>query len=313
MLSVIDLRTGNEFFGGLKTVLCLGNFDGVHRGHSELVRRTVGLRDRLSSEFPEILGGAWCFKQPPADFLSRGQTHKQLTTVDEKLEMFASLGLDVAILGDFCELRDLSCTEFIENILKKDCGCVSTVCGFNFRFGKNGAGTPDNLVSAFGKNAEIVSRVTFDGVTVSSSEIRSLILNGDMEAAAKMLGRPYSLTATVEHGKRLGNILGSPTINQFFAANKLVLPSGVYVGRAEFEEKSYPAVINVGSNPTVSGDEKLRAESHIIGFSGDLYGKTVKTSFIKKLREEQKFDSLEALKKAIQRDICLTKEYFNNK
>lgn len=311
MLSFIDLRTGRELSGRFRAVLCLGNFDGVHKGHAELISRTVGLRDRLSSEFPEILGGAWCFKQLPADFLSSGVTHRQITTTDEKLEAFASLGLDMAILGDFEELRGLSPTDFIENILKNECGCVSTVCGFNFRFGKNGVGTPEYLVKAFGVNAEVVTPVTVDGVTVSSSEIRKLILNGDTEAAAEMLGRPYSLTATVEHGKKLGNVLGSPTINQFFGSNKLVLPSGVYIGTTEFDNNTFPAVVNVGNNPTIVGNEKLRAESHIIGFSGDLYGKTVKTSFIKKLREEQKFDSLEELKNAIQRDVCHTKEYFN--
>ena len=126
-----------------------------------------------------------------------------------------------------------------------------------------------------------------------------------------MLGRPYSLKATVEHGKRLGSALGSPTINQFFNSGKLIPPTGVYIGTAEIDGKVYPAVVNVGSNPTIIEKEKLRAESHIIGFSGDLYGKTVKTSFIKKLRDEQRFDSLEALKSAIQRDIALTKEYFN--
>ena len=126
-----------------------------------------------------------------------------------------------------------------------------------------------------------------------------------------MLGRPYALTAKVEHGKKLGNILGSPTINQFFDSNKVIPATGVYIGTVEFDSKIYPSVVNIGNNPTILGNEKLRAESHIIGFSGDLYGKTVKTSFVKKIREEQKFDSLEALKNAIQRDIALTKEYFN--
>lgn len=311
MLSFVDLRTGKEFFGCLKTVLCLGNFDGVHKGHAELIRRTVGLRNILSSSVPEILGGAWCFRQLPADFLSPNVGHRQITTTDEKLEEFASLGLDIAILGDFEELRRLSPLNFIENTLKKECGCVSTVCGFNFRFGKDGKGTADDLVSAFGESAEVVPPVTLEGVTVSSSEIRKLILQGDTETAEKMLGRPYSLTATVEHGKKLGNLLGSPTINQFFDSNKLIPSAGVYIGTVDIEDKTYASVVNIGNNPTIMGNEKLRAESHIIGFSGDLYGKTVKTSFIKKIRAEQKFDSLEALKNAIQHDIALTKEYFN--
>lgn len=310
MLSFVDLRTGDELVGDYSSVLCLGNFDGVHIGHAELIRRTIAQRKKLSESFSGILGGAWCFLQPPADFLYGDKT-PQITSTDEKLALLSELGLDFAVLGEFSELRNMSPHSFVEVVLKKKCRCVSTVCGFNYSFGKGGEGGPDLLKKMFSDdNAIVIPEVTLCGETVSSTGIRKLLASGDVEAAMAMMGRPYCLTSRVEHGKMLGRALGFPTINQQYPKGKILLKNGVYCGMAEFDGTKRYAVINVGVKPTVSIGQAESIEANIIDFSGDLYGKEVKISFFKRLRPECKFDSVEELAKAVHLDIAETRKYF---
>lgn len=312
MLTFIDLHTGQELTGEFSSVLCLGNFDGVHKGHSALISKTLGLKAELSRNLPGILGGAWCFRQPPADFLSP-QLQMHITSVDEKLELFASAGLDIAILGEFLAFKDMSPYDFSRNILKDACGCVSTVCGFNFRFGAGGSGTPEDLRGFFGDKCAVIDPVTVDGMTVSSTAIRELIGKGDVENAEIMLGRPYAVKLTVEHGKKLGRTLGIPTVNQFFPNDRLRPLDGVYASFTELDGKIYPSVSNVGLNPTVYDGGKVRCETHIVGYSGDLYGQKVKVSFCKYLRGEKKFASIDELSAAMKRDMRIAEEYIRTK
>ena len=309
MMTYIDLRTGAEMFGCRSSVLCLGTFDGVHRGHAELIEQTLLMRDRLKEDDLQILGGAWCFRQPPAEFLF-GETHLCLTTLEEKLNLFSKMGLDIAVLGDFSELRNMPHTDFAENILKDKLGCEASVCGFNFKFGKGGEGTAADLVSVLGKECRVISPVTVGGNTVSSSLIRKYLSDGDAESAKEMLGRPYFSELTVVKGKMLGRQWGIPTINQFFTEEKFVPRKGVYATTSEVDGKTYMSVTNVGTNPTV-GDVGIRCETHIIGFDGDLYGEKIKVNFHKFLRGEQKFNSISELTDAIKKNIHDTKHYFN--
>ncbi len=302
MLKFIDLHTGCEAKEGRASVLCLGNFDGVHIGHSALIEKTVEKRDELG-----ILGGAWCFRQPPADFLlSSPQT--RLTTLDEKLELFAEKGLDIAVLADFEQLRSTPPEVFVREILIKNCSCLSAVCGFNFRFGKNGAGKPTDLVG-FAHGSFTIDPVKLDGKTVSSTAVRELLLAGDAETAARMLGSPYSISGEIGHGRALGKKLGMPTINLAFPENKLIPRLGVYASKVTLDGKEYISVSNVGKNPTVGGNE-IRCETHIIDFDREIYGKKVKVSLCSHLRGEQAFKSTDALVAAVMNDIESTRKYF---
>ncbi len=302
MLKFIDLHTGCEAKGGRASVLCLGNFDGVHIGHSALIAKTVEKRNELG-----ILGGAWCFRQPPADFLL-STPPRRLTTLDEKLELFAKKGLDLAVLADFEVLRDTLPSVFVNEILIERCACRSAVCGFNFRFGKNGAGKPTDLVG-FADGSFTVDPVELDGQTVSSSVIRKLLLSGSAEMAAKMLGEPYSLTGEIGHGRALGRRLGMPTINLAFDERKLIPRLGVYASKVTLDGQEYISVSNVGKNPTVGGNE-VRCETHIIDFDREIYGERVKVSLCSHLRDEQHFENTAALVTAVMHDIETTRKYF---
>ena len=174
MFEIIDLSTGAVLSGCDSSVLCLGNFDGVHLGHAELIKNTVDLKNKLSENGKNILGGAWCFRQPPAELLF-GEKNICLTSLDEKLELFSNLGLDIAVLGDFPSLMNMPYRDFAETVLKRDLGCRAVVCGFNFKFGKGGQGTPTDLFEILGNDCRVVDPVTVDGKTVSSSFIRKYL------------------------------------------------------------------------------------------------------------------------------------------
>lgn len=309
MLEFIDLHTGSALVRRPPFVLCLGNFDGVHRGHMALVGRTLEEKAELSEKYPSILGGAWCFRQPPADFLS-GAPSLRITSTEEKLRLFAKAGLDAVILADFPECRDMSPEVFVTGMLGEMCNCKKAVCGFNFRFGQGGKGTPD-LLSALPEGYSELDPVKVGGVTVSSSAIRRLILSGDVGSAAEMLGRPFSVFLPVVHGKRLGRTLGLPTVNQHFGAHDLIPAHGVYAALAETDDgKTYPAAVNVGTNPTVKDDATVVCESHLLGFSGEIYGERVRVSFLSRLRGEKKFGGTDELAAAIRKDIENAEKYF---
>ena len=309
MQKIIDLHTGREASFCAPLVLCLGTFDGVHLGHRALIEETLKQKALLNDQYPDILGGAWCFSQPPAGFLFN-KAIPRITDLDEKLELFATAGLDVAVVGDFSVLRSLSASEFVENVLKRDCRCKKSVCGFNFRFGKNALGKPEDLASIEHGNV-LVPPVKIDDETISSSAIRQYIESGNVEKGSAMLGRNYSFTLPVVHGKTLGRKLGAPTLNQTIPEGVLIPSFGVYATRATVGGKTYCAVTNIGTNPTVSEDKTVKCETHILGFSGDIYGETVKTEFLKKLRGEMKFSGKDDLAAAIAADIRAAKQYFD--
>ena len=310
MIRIIDLKTMTETEAPLFSVLCLGNFDGVHIGHSALIKATVQAKERLSPSMAGLGSGAWLF-DPPSSVVRNPNAPPQLTTLDEKLTRFAALGLDYAFLADFATLRDLCTSDFVEKVLKQTCHCVYAVCGFNFRFAKNASGDAETLLSLMDGKGETVDRVTLDGETVSSSTIRRLLSEGNVEKANRMLGLPFTLTAEVLHGKARGKDLGVPTINQCFEKGTIRPLGGVYISKTFIEGTPFPSVSNVGTRPTFERGESVNCETHILGYNGDLYGKTLTVQFLKHLRNEVAFSSIDLLKKQLQQDIELTAKYFN--
>ena len=286
-------------------VLCLGNFDGVHVAHAALLREGMNLTQRLRKDLddPTVLCGVFCFIRPSGDYFLKENTHPtHLTTLRERIHALRDLGADLVWLCEFPAIRDLEPRDFVD-MLKTACGCVGVVCGYNHRFGKKAQGSSEILFEVFGNNrVTVVPALEADGAPVSSSRIRACLQKGDVETAAKLLGRPYALESRVLHGKSLGHTWGFPTANQNFPADRLIPAFGVYAVRCHTPQGIYPGVANIGLRPTVENPGRVNCETHIIGFSGNLYGKRIKVEFLKFLRPEQKFDSVEALTAAIRRD-----------
>jgi len=302
---VYDLHTmkGEESVSSPLSV-ALGNFDGVHLGHAQLIRECVGYAREKG-----IASAVWTFSDSAGELPNKPGV-LCLTSCEEKLDLIASMGVDYAILEDFSAVRDMTPEHFVREHLIKDCKAVCAVCGYNFRFGAGGVGTCDSLRELMKPYDTIVVPPVFaDGVPVSSTAIRALVENGDMSSAQRLLGRPFSFTAPVVDGKHLGRTMGIPTVNQNFPVGHVIPKKGIYACRVQFDGISRLGVANVGVRPTIANDlHKINCETHIIGFDGWLYGKNVKIAFLERLRDEKRFDSIEELKVQIECDIRMTLE-----
>ncbi len=278
--------------------LALGNFDGVHAGHAALLS--------AACEGARELGAG------PAVFTFRTSKAPALTTEEERMALFARAGIQTVFAAEFEGLRSLSPEDFIRRVLV-GMGAVGVVCGFNFRFGKGAAGDADllcRLCRQEGILCRILDAVMLEGITVSSTEIRRRLSEGDLEGVARLLGRPWSIGATVVHGRAVGGrLLSSPTLNLPIDRARKLPPFGVYFTRAQVEGISYPAITNLGVRPTF-GESEILAETHLLGVSGDFYGKQVTVEFLAFRRPERKFDSPEALADAIVQDIAAARAYF---
>ncbi len=282
----------------LPCVLALGNFDGIHVAHTALLSLAKMLK--TTSDAKRV--GVWCFDESIHDKKNGIKDPCKIITAEEKIRLFFENGMDFVVLADFEKFRNLPPTDFIENHLIHDLCCVGVVCGYNFKFGHNRLGTPQTLTEYFKDKCVVAKEIQIDNVTVSSTEIRKALADGDIETVNKFLGRPYSLRSVVTHGKKLGRQIGFPTANQTFPCGCAIPKFGVYATICTTEDrKRYVGVSNVGTRPTVEqGDNhKVNCETYILNFNGDIYDKELKVDFYLKLRDEKKFDSLSQLQSAI--------------
>ena len=289
--------------------LCLGHFDGVHIGHRALFDELKRLNATREHKLPL---GVLCFTTPPTSTLAKSPT-PQLTTLEEKLALIGAAGLDFAVLYDFPALKDMAPSDFVSKILIEECHAKMLVCGFNYSFGARGAGTPEKLKEWFeadGRAVSVMPPVTDGGMTVSSSLIRALLQGGHPDDAARLLSRPYTLRGKVSDGRRLGRTMGLPTANLTFEGEALVPCHGVYATTVKVGEQAYRGISNVGVRPTVNQGRDVNCETFIFDFEGDLYGKEIEISFLHFLREEQRFEGLDALEAQIRCDIERAKQYF---
>ena len=308
-MTVIHLKTMREASPPPFSVVCLGNFDGVHMGHMALIREAVRQKSTLGKAYDGIASGACFFRTPPSDYILTVPI-PQLTTFKQKLKLFAECGLDYAFVMDFEDIGSLSPTEFVETVLKDTCQCVFAVCGFNFHFGKNAAGNADILRTLMDGALSVIEPIRVDGNIVSSSAIRQRISEGNMHLIPPLLGRPYCVETEVLHGKALGRTIGIPTINQYFPGNLAIPKLGIYITKATINGIDFPSVTNVGIRPSVDDGTQVNCETHILDFAGDLYGQQAKVQFIKRLRDEIRFESIDALREQIRRDIAATHAYY---
>jgi riboflavin kinase/FMN adenylyltransferase len=286
-----------EFGGGVVTI---GNFDGVHMGHRALISATREQADRLQG--PAV---AVTFDPPPHQILFPGPIRPPLTNMSERAELLHSTGvIHVVILRTSPALLALSPEAFFEDVLVRQLGANAIVEGHDFRFGRNRAGNNETLrklCSAAGLAFVEVPQLMFQGEPVSSSRVRSAIVRGDVGLAKELLTRPHRVTGTVITGAKRGRTIGFPTAN--LGEVSTVLPgNGVYAVRAFVEGQSYPAAANIGPNPTF-GEDAQKIEIHLIGFSGDLYGKSLTVEFIARLRDTRPFPGVAELVEQLKEDV----------
>ena len=287
------------------TAIALGFFDGVHLGHAALLRETRALADAQG-----LRALALSFDVHPQTAL--GHPAPLLSTMDLRERLLREdFGMDAVEFLHFAGLMRMPWRQFFEEVLLGRYQARQLVCGYDYRFGAGGEGTAEKLAALCcerGIGCVIVPPVTLDGQVVSSTHIRGLIARGEVEEAARFLGRPYRLTGTVVHGTGLGHKIGIPTAN--LAPGELLLPGqGVYITRAWVGEDACPAVTNVGVKPTVDGDA-LTVESWLPDFDGDLYGRELAVDFCRYLRQEQRFGSVEALRAEIVNNAEQARAYF---
>jgi riboflavin kinase/FMN adenylyltransferase len=294
-----------------KRVIALGFFDGVHLGHGALLRRVVECASREGA-----IPSAVTFDHHPKDLIPGAEKVPLLNTpADRESLMHRLYGIQEVIVLPFDRhMREMHWHDFVTDILVRQYGAVHRVGGHDFRFGKNGQGDPvrlQALCAQLGLGCDIIGKVELDSVTVSSTYIRALIAQDNMERAVDYLGHPHTLSGPVVHGKQLGRTIGIPTANLVIPDGVLMLPFGVYATKVCIAGKEYQAVTNVGVRPTVEHTDQVTVEPWIMDFDGDLYGQTIRVDFYKHLRGERKFSSVNELKQEILRNAQQTRAYFS--
>jgi riboflavin kinase/FMN adenylyltransferase len=300
------------------TVLTIGNFDGVHRGHRALLEALVQKANALGLP-PAVL----TFEPHPREFFDPANAPTRLATLREKLELLADHGVAIAMVARFnAAFAKLSADAFVDDVLVKALRVRHVMIGDDFRYGAKRAGGFHHLQqkgAELGFQVEAMHSVLIDGERVSSSAVRAALDAGDMNLAASLLGRPYSMDGRVVHGDKRGRQLGFPTANIRIKHNPLPM-MGVFAVEVRCQESMDPecknsadflrGVANLGIRPTVEGTRPL-LEIHLFDFAGDLYGKHLNVRFVKKIRNEMKFPGLDALRAQIALDSEAARAHFN--
>ena len=286
------------------SAVTVGNFDGVHVGHREIIRMVLNHAKMLSAPSAVIT-----FEPHPREVIFRGQPVPAIIPLAERARLIAELGIDLLGKVNFTHaFAAQGAEEFISAMAQKLTPKV-VVIGHDFRFGKDREGDEDFLRAAgarYGFEVEVVPAVEVDGKPVSSSRIRGLIQAGEMRRVRKLLGAPFHVVGEVISGHGRGRDLGFATANLKWEA-KLIPPDGVYAAMAYWNDHDCPAVVNIGDNPTF-GDSHVSIEAHLMGFTGDLYQKRLRIALLKRLRGEIKFNSPQALTEQIKLDVTQARD-----
>lgn len=291
--------------------VAIGTFDGVHIGHVKVIgsaaekAAALGVPTRVLT-FPDLPGDS---------IKTRARAPRIMSNALRERELINCGADDICYFDLKNGGSEYTAERFVDEVICGKLNAKEVFCGFNFRFGKGGSGDAERLkelLSCKGVELTVIEPVLIGEKPVSSSRIRSMIAEGDVENAALALGRAYSTDFEVEHGNRIGRSIGFPTVNNRFPIGRLLPGLGVYVTRTFVNGEWYGSVTNVGTRPTVGGQE-VTEETHILDFDGELYSKSVEVEYIKRLRSEKYFDSLEELRSQIKKDVLLAKEVLKEK
>ena len=279
--------------------LTIGNYDGIHLGHQAILKKLIS-----ESKSNNILSSVMTFEPHPREFFSPKLAPKRIISLREKLEYFDELKIDHVFIVNFNdEFSRKSYLDFIE-ILKKNIQAKKIIIGNDFRFGKQREGNIDKLIDS-SVDVCVMNKIEYKGERVSSTIIRESLAAGDLELAAMLLGRSYSISGKVVHGDKRGREIGFPTANIHMFHNRPPL-KGVFAVKLN----NMYGVANLGVRPTIAGFSKLNLEVHLFNFSKNIYGKHAHVTFLKKIRDEKKFENIDALKKQIKIVIDNVKKFF---
>ncbi len=290
-----------------KTAAAVGYFDGMHLGHKALISEMVKYAEE-NDLAPMLL----TFDM--SELRAAGKGKKDLFPRDDTLNAAEKLGAEIYAEIPFGKIRDMSPDDFCRKVLvgEKGLNCRAVFCGGDFRFGKDRSGTVADLKRCGDELryiVKVIDDVYINGEIVSTSRIKEAMKEGDVKTANGMLGRPYSIKGEVIHGNHLARGLGFPTANVLLPQGVVVPRKGVYLTETVAEGKRYRSITNIGTRPTLTDDVASTAETHIIDFCGDLYGKDIYVMFYEFIRDEQKFDSVDSLKQVVMDNIATARDY----
>ncbi len=293
-------------------VIALGFFDGVHLGHAALLRRTAE-----EAAARGVTPAVFTFDRVPKEVVT-GIPCPLINSPEDRADLVRRLyGIRDVIMVPFDhEMMTTSWEDFVTKILVERYHALHLVAGHDHHFGHKNQGTPELLAAKcaeLGLGCDIIPKVEIGGITVSSTYIRRLVELGQIERANRYLGHPHTLTQVVRHGRRIGRTIGIPTVNLTAPPHVLVPSHGVYATRVFLPDGTcYSAVTNVGTRPTVNNGTDITVEAWLLDFDGDLYGQTVRVEFYHHIRDEIRFDSLDALKREIMSNAETTRQYFSS-
>lgn len=277
--------------------MALGSFDGLHTGHVRVIKKCI-----QTAAAENLKPVVMLFERHPLLSLT-GEAPAALLTTGERDRILRTLGAYPVII-DFDRIRSLSCEEFVRDILAGELSARAVCCGFNYRFGIGGEGSADTLAALcekYGIKSDVTEQQCFENEPVSSTRIRKALLEGKPRQANSMLGRIFSYTLPVVRGDQRGRTMGFPTANQQLPLGFIVPKYGVYASQTEAHGGIYPSVTNIGVRPTV-GENKLLSETHILGYTGELYGENIRVGLLEYLREEKSFPDFSSLSEQIRSD-----------
>lgn len=300
---------GSTAPAGKRLALTIGNFDGVHRGHQAMLERTVTRARELRLE-----SCALTFEPHPREFFTPATAPARLTRLRDKLELMAAAGLDRVHVARFdARLASLAAERFVDAYVAHGLGAAWLLVGPDFRFGAKRGGDfalLKELAVRHGFELEAMPEVALLGERVSSSAVRAALAAGDLAAAERLLGRPYAMSGRIAHGEKLGRELGFPTAN--IQLPKRAPLAGIFVVECRLEGETLwrPGVASVGRRPTVNPTAAPLLEVHLLDYAADLYRRHLQVRFLRKLRDEKKYDDVPALRAAIAGDAALARSYF---
>ena len=290
------------------SVVAIGVFDGLHRGHQAVLAQLIDLARRYDATATVVT-----FDPSPASVLAPTRAPRQIATVDQRLEDLAVLGVEqVRVLTFSKALSSETAREFIERVLVGELHATCVLVGEGFHFGHNREGSPDllrELGVEFGFDV-VVAPTHGEGVRFSSSAVRAALADGDLDEVERILGRPFILRGVVEHGDNRGEELGFPTANLAVASDQALPAEGVYAGATIIDDVWWAAAISVGTRPQFYEDGKLLVEVHVVDYTGVLYGRELDVVFLSLLRAQTTFESVEDLVAQIGRDVEQTRQLF---